>query len=82
MGNILIQFNISLIHSEAFSVSLARLRLWPATPKQPKTAFAFDLLDWMEALLLECQVSVNDFCNALKAKLPKYAIVSFYHYRS
>ncbi|CAB3988685.1 Hypothetical predicted protein [Paramuricea clavata] len=59
---------------EAVSVSLARLRLWPATSKNPTFAFTFDLLDWMEALLLECQVSVNDFCKALDFKIPRYVI--------
>jgi hypothetical protein len=50
---------------DAVSVSLARLRLWPATSKNPTVAYTIDHLDWMEALLLECQVSVNDFCKAL-----------------
>ncbi|XP_028412340.1 uncharacterized protein LOC114535157 [Dendronephthya gigantea] len=57
---------------EAFPVSLARLRLWPTCSKNPSIALSFDLLDWMEALLLECQVSLNDFCRALDLRIPRY----------
>ena len=61
---------------EPFSVTLSRLRLWPTSSKQPSYALGFDLLDWMEAMLLECQVSLNDFCKALNYKLPAYVVVS------
>ena len=40
---------------EPIAVTLVRVRLWPATPQNPRYAFCFDLLDWCEALLLECQ---------------------------
>ena len=40
-------------------------RLWPATPHNPCICFTFDLLDWAEALMLECQVSLKDFCASL-----------------
>ena len=33
-------------------------------------AFTFALLDWAEALMLECQVALKDFCNCLKFKSP------------
>ena len=46
--------------------TLTELRLWPATPTKPTLAFTFQLLDMLEALLLECQVSVKDFVEALK----------------
>ena len=36
------------------------------TPKRPTVAFSFQLLDYLEALLLECQVAVSDFTAALK----------------
>lgn len=39
--------------------------LFPATPKQPQLAFSFELLDWLEALMLECQVSAKDFVSAI-----------------
>ncbi|XP_028417790.1 uncharacterized protein LOC114542444 isoform X2 [Dendronephthya gigantea] len=59
---------------EPFSVTLTRLRLWPTSCKQPLYAFDFRLFDWMEAMLLECQVSLHDFCKALHFKLPPYVI--------
>ena len=73
------QLEVTSCSCEAFPVSLARLRLWPTSSKHPKFALSFELLDWMEALLLECQVSVSDFCKALNTKIPKYVIVSFLH---
>lgn len=45
--------------------TLMRSRLFAATPKQPKLAFTFDLLDWFEALILECQVPAQDFVAAI-----------------
>ena len=47
-------------------VTLIRLNYWPATPSRPSIAFSFSLLDWLQALLLECQVPVQDFSNALE----------------
>jgi len=38
---------------------MVRARLWPAKPQQPSLAFTFELLDWVETLLLECQVIDN-----------------------
>ena len=55
---------------EPLSLTLVRARLWPATPQFPKYAFSFDLLDWAEALLLECHVSLKDFCEALYYRCP------------
>lgn len=55
---------------EPLAVTLARAHLWPATPQNPRYAFTFALLDWAEALLLECQVSLKDFCSALKFRSP------------
>ena len=73
-------FHIKLVvvscKCEPFSVTLSRLRLWPTSSKQRSYALGFDLLDWMEAMLLECQVSLNDFCKALNYKLPAYVVVS------
>ena len=42
-----------------------RAHLFPATPKQPKLVFTFNLLDWFKALMLECQVSAEDFVAAV-----------------
>lgn len=55
---------------EPLAVTMARAELWPATPSNPRYAFSFSLLDWMEALLLEAQVSVKDFWNTLKFRCP------------
>ena len=49
---------------------MVRAQLWPAAPKRPQIAFTFELMDWVEALLLECQVSLKDFCKALCFKCP------------
>ena len=55
---------------EALSVTLAQAGLWPATPNNPQVAFTFELLNLMEALMLECQVSLKDFCEAMKFLCP------------
>ena len=39
--------------------------------KSSPIAFSFDLLNWAEALLLECQVAMKDFCKALDFKCPR-----------
>ena len=43
--------------------------LWPTAPTRPGLAFHYELLDWMEALLLESQVAAKDFSTALVAHL-------------
>ena len=53
---------------EPTAVTLVRARLWPASPCLPKLAFTFELLEWAEALLLECQVALGDFCRAIYFK--------------
>ena len=45
---------------------MVRARLWPATPQYPRLAFCFEMLDWAEALLLECQVALKDLCKAMQ----------------
>ena len=50
---------------ESEAETLIRAHLFPATPKQPQLAFSFKLLDWLEALMLECQVSAKDFVSAI-----------------
>ena len=65
-----VEHTITLIccQCEAVAVTMARARLWPATIQNPQLAFTFELLDWAEALLYECQVAVKDFLAALKFK--------------
>ena len=63
---------------ETIAVAMARARLWPATAQNPQLAFTFELLDWAEALLYECQVAVKDFLAALKFKYP-HIVTKVYH---
>ena len=55
---------------EPLPITMARAQLWPATPRNPRYAFSFALLDWAEALMLECQVALKDFCASLKLRCP------------
>ena len=55
---------------EPLAVTLSRAKLWPATPLNPRFVFTFALLDWAEALMLECQVALRDFSSALKFRNP------------
>lgn len=54
---------------EPLPLTLVRARLWPATAQNPRLAFTFELLDWAEALLYECQVALKDFCDALQYRV-------------
>lgn len=66
------EHNVSFMccQCEPLTVTMVRARLWPASPQRPTVAFTFELLDWAEALLLECQVALKDFCKALYFKCP------------
>ena len=60
---------------------LMELGYWPATPSRPMLAFSMPLMDWMEALLLECQVAVQDFTSALKMLITeKFELVAIHTY--
>ena len=61
--------------TESDMVTLIRLNYWPATPSRPSIAFSFSLLDWLQALLLECQLPVQDFSNALEFIATKYKVL-------
>ena len=63
--------DIRFCSCEEDAVTLVRLQYWPATPTRPSTAFSFQLLDWIEALLLECQVSMQDVSAAIQFLLSK-----------
>ncbi|XP_061192139.1 uncharacterized protein LOC133200337 [Saccostrea echinata] len=52
-------------------VTLIDFDLWPSSPMYPKIAFHFDLLRWLNGLMLESHVSAKSFCEALTARLPK-----------
>ena len=53
--------------------SLLQAGFFPATATRPRLAFAIELLDLLEALLLECQVAVHDFVSALRYLHSSYA---------
>ena len=50
-------------------LTLMRFRYWPGTPKRPVVAFSFALMDWLELLILECQVAVKDFASVLELRI-------------
>ncbi len=51
------------------------LRLWPASPTSPQVAFDMDLLDFIHAAMMECQVSIHHACNLLIAEVDKGCVV-------
>ena len=66
------EHNVTFLYCscEPLIVTMARARVWPSAPKRPQLGFTFELLDWAEALLLECQVALKDFCSAIYFKCP------------
>ena len=44
---------------------LIGLQRFLATLKKPSLVFSFRLLDWLEAMTLECQVATQDYVTAL-----------------
>ena len=56
---------ITFCTCESEAETLLQACLFPATPKHPQMVFTFALLDWLEALMFECQVSAQDFSAAL-----------------
>ena len=66
------EHNITFMYCqcEPLVATMVRARLWPATAQRPHLAFTFELLDWAEALVLECQVALKDLCKALCFKCP------------
>lgn len=53
---------------ESEAVTLVRYNMWPATPQNPTLAIHHQLLEWLEALLLEGCISVDAFCRAIDIK--------------
>ncbi len=62
--------NFACCSCEALPITMVKARLWPATPRNPRYAFTFELLDWAESLMLESQVALKDFCATLKFRCP------------
>ena len=59
---------------EPLVTTMVRARIWPSTAQRPQLAFTFDLMDWIESLLLECHVSLHDICKALYFKCPHLVV--------
>lgn len=60
---------VTFCKCESEAASLVRNHMWPATPKSPSLAFHFDLLLWIESLLLEGSIGADAFCRALDFKV-------------
>ncbi|KAF1384426.1 hypothetical protein PFLUV_G00120070 [Perca fluviatilis] len=54
---------VNMCACEPEACTLRRYGLWPATADKPQTAFSIPLLELFVCLSLECQVSVEGFCN-------------------
>ena len=65
---------------ECDAVKLVRFSYWPGSPVNPNVAFSFEFMDLLEALLLECQVAIQDFTQAwsflISQKLIEVCIIS------
>ncbi|CAM4645933.1 unnamed protein product [Leuciscus chuanchicus] len=59
---------VNMCACEPETCTLLRCGLWPATADKPQTAFSIPLLELFVCLSLECQVSVEGFCNTLRWK--------------
>ena len=57
---------------ESVALTMVRARIWPGSPSNPHLGFTFDLMEWANALLLECQVAIKDFCSAIVYKCPYF----------
>lgn len=66
--------SVTFCACQSEATTLIHAGLFPATPKQPKLAFSFSLLDWFEALMLECQVSAQDFVAAVDVLTDSYTM--------
>ncbi|XP_048035513.1 uncharacterized protein LOC125261015 isoform X2 [Megalobrama amblycephala] len=59
---------VNMCACEPETCTLLRYGLWPASADKPQTAFSIPLLELFVCLSLECQVSVEGFCNTLRWK--------------
>ena len=55
---------------EPLVATMVKAKLWPSTPKNARLAFTFDLMNWIEILVLECHVALKDICKALVYNCP------------
>ncbi|XP_025111230.1 uncharacterized protein LOC112574393 isoform X1 [Pomacea canaliculata] len=69
-------FTFEFCSCESDTVTLLRHRLWGSSPEIPSVAFKLDVMEWLRALVLECQVSVKGFVDALATRLSKIESMS------
>lgn len=51
-------------------MTLVRMQLWPGTPEKPSCAFHLNLMGLLEKLFVHCKVSLKEFSEILKIRLP------------
>ena len=56
--------NFPFCPCECDGVKLVKSSYWPGSPVNPNVGFSFEFMDLLEALLLDCQVAVQDFTQA------------------
>ncbi|KAK3743478.1 hypothetical protein QZH41_013095 [Actinostola sp. cb2023] len=61
---------VEICSCESTAVTLVRLNFWPGSPEKPTVAFHFSLMRLCEKLFLQCQVSLFNFVEVLKALHP------------
>jgi hypothetical protein len=61
---------VEVCSCESTAATLVRLNFWPGSPDKPTVAFHIPLMRLCEKLFLQCQVSVFNFVEVLKALLP------------
>ena len=73
------QKQILFCDCEDDAVTLVKMHLWPSTVKRPVLAFHVKLIELLEALVIECHISLQKFCDMLNvinrsSLLPKWVI--------
>lgn len=57
---------VEFCECEPEAIKLFKLGLWSSSSIKPTTAYSTDLLKTLQALMLECHVSVLGFSNAMR----------------
>jgi len=69
---------VEVCDCEPDAITLIRCSFWPGSPSKPTVAFHFSIMNLMEKVFLQSQVSIHDFSEILEAMQPQlgYKIVS------
>ena len=59
------QKQILFCDCEDDTVTLLKMHLWPSTVKRPVLAFHLKLMELLEAMVIECHISLQKFCDML-----------------